>query len=111
MPQVVYLGDVSGEVELLAALGNGTLDAVARGEVGNGEAARASGDRFVVAAVDSLAEYGGIALNASRHGDAGLHRREARLADGRAPDRLRGVASRPRRVPRAGGFVEPGVRK
>ena len=64
MPQVVYLGDVSGEVELLDALGNGTLDAVARGEVGNGEAARESGDRFVVTAVDSLAEYGGFALDA-----------------------------------------------
>ena len=64
MPQVIYLGDVSGEEELLAALGDGTIDAVARGEIGNGEAARASDDRFVVAAVDSLAEYGGFALDA-----------------------------------------------
>ncbi|MDE2875944.1 MAG: transporter substrate-binding domain-containing protein [Gemmatimonadota bacterium] len=64
MPQVVYLGDVSGEEELLAALRDGTIDAVARGEIGNGEAARASGTRFVVAAVDSLAEFGGFALDA-----------------------------------------------
>ena len=64
MPQVVYLGDVSGEEELLAALRDGTIDAVARGEIGNGEAARASSARFVVAAVDSLAEFGGFALDA-----------------------------------------------
>ena len=62
MPQVIYLGDESGDEELLAALRDGTIDAVARGEIGNGEAARASG--FVVAAVDSLAEYGGLALDA-----------------------------------------------
>ena len=64
MPQVVYLGDVSGETELLAALRKGTIDAVAQVEVGNGEAARASGGAFAVAAVDSLAEYGGFALDA-----------------------------------------------
>lgn len=64
MPQVVYLGDVSGEEELLAALREGVIDAVARGEIGNGEAARASGGSFVVAAVDSMAEYGGFALDA-----------------------------------------------
>ena len=61
MPQVVYLGDVSGDEELLAALRDGTIDAVAWGEIGSGEAARASG--FVVAEVDSLAEYGGFALD------------------------------------------------
>ena len=64
MPQVVHLGDVSGETELLAALGEGTIDAVARGAVGNGEAAHASGGAFVVAALDSLVEYGGFALDA-----------------------------------------------
>ena len=63
MPQVVYLGDMSGEEELLAALRDEAIDAVARGEVGNGEAARASGASFVVAAVDSLAEYGGFAID------------------------------------------------
>ena len=64
MPQVIYLGDVSGEEELLAGLRAGTIDAVARGEIGNGEAARTSDNGFVVAAVDSLAEYGGFALDA-----------------------------------------------
>ena len=64
MPQVVYLGDESGEEELLSALRDGSIDAVARGEIGNGEAARASGTSFAVAAVDSLAEYGGFTLDA-----------------------------------------------
>ncbi len=64
MPQVVYLGDVSGERELLAALRAGMIDAVAQVEVGNGEAARASEGAFAVAVVDSLAEYGGFALDA-----------------------------------------------
>ena len=69
MPQVIYLGDTSGEVELLAALREGMIDAVARGEIGNGEAAHASGGDLVVAALDSLAEYGGFTLDA---GDAEL---------------------------------------
>ena len=64
MPQVVYLGDVAGEQELLAALRDSIIDAVARGEIGNGEAARASGGSLAVVAVDSLAEYGGFALDA-----------------------------------------------
>ena len=64
MPQVVYLGDTSGEVELLEALREGTIHAVARGEIGNGEVAHVSGGRLVVAAVDSLAEYGGFTLDA-----------------------------------------------
>lgn len=64
MPQVVYLGDVSGEEELLSALRDDIIDAIARGEVGNGEAARTTDDRFVVAAVDTLEEYGGFALDA-----------------------------------------------
>ena len=64
MPQVVYLGDASGEVELLEALREGTIHAVARGEIGNGEVAHLSGGRLVVAAVDSLAEYGGFTLDA-----------------------------------------------
>ncbi|MDE2805390.1 MAG: transporter substrate-binding domain-containing protein [Gemmatimonadota bacterium] len=64
MPQVVHLGDTSGELELLEALHEGTIDAVARGEIGNGEAAHASGGGLVVAALDSLAEYGGFTLDA-----------------------------------------------
>lgn len=64
MPQVVYLGDALGESELLDALDAGVVDAVARGEVGNGEAARASGGKFVTTALDSAAEHGGFALDA-----------------------------------------------
>ena len=65
MPQIVYLGDALGESELLDALDTGTVDAVARGEVGNGEAARASGGKFVTTALDPAAEWGGFALDAS----------------------------------------------
>jgi len=62
MPQVVYLGDERGEEELLDALGGGAVDAVARGEIGNLDAAARHG--FAVAAVDSRAEYGGFTVNA-----------------------------------------------
>lgn len=64
MPQVVYLGDASGEGELLDALRDERIDAVARGEIGNREAAHASGGDLVVAALDSLVEYGGFTLDA-----------------------------------------------
>ena len=64
MPEVVYLGRELGEAELLDALRDGRIDAVARGEVGNGEAAHASGGAFAVTALDSLTEYGGFALDA-----------------------------------------------
>ncbi len=62
MPEVVYLGRDTGEAELLRALADGTIDAVARGEIGNGEAAHASSGAFVVAARDSLAELGGFTV-------------------------------------------------
>ena len=65
MPEVVYLGRETGEGELLRSLENGSIDAVARGEIGNGEAARASGGAFVVSVRDSLAEYGGFTVNAA----------------------------------------------
>lgn len=60
-PQVVYLGD---EQELLAALGDGGVDAVARGTIGNGDAALSSGGAFAIAARDSLVELGGFSLDA-----------------------------------------------
>ena len=63
-PQVVYLGDVSGEQELLDALGDGRIDAIARGTIGNGEAALDSGGRFALGARDSLVELGGFSLDA-----------------------------------------------
>ncbi len=62
MPQVVYLGDEAGEVELIDALSDGSVDAVARGEVGNSDAAHESGGVFVVTARDSRAEHGGFTL-------------------------------------------------
>ncbi|MDE0083596.1 MAG: transporter substrate-binding domain-containing protein [Gammaproteobacteria bacterium] len=64
MPQVVYLGDPTGDTEVFEALRGGTIDAVARGEIGNREASHATGEEFVVAALDSLAEFGGFALDA-----------------------------------------------
>ncbi len=61
MPQVVYMGDVSGEAELLEALRTGQIDAVARGEIGNLTAGQTSMDALVVSAVDtSSRERGGF---------------------------------------------------
>lgn len=62
MPQVVYLGDEAGESELLDALRAGYIDALARGEVGNRDAASASGGAFVVTALDNEIELGGFTL-------------------------------------------------
>lgn len=64
MPQVIYLGDALGEVELVDALRTGRIDAVARGEVGNRDAAHALGPDFAVTALDSQVEYGGFTLPA-----------------------------------------------
>jgi len=62
MPQVVYLGEETGEIELLEALAEGSSDAVARGEIGNRDAALASGAAFAVTALDTLIEWDGLAL-------------------------------------------------
>ncbi len=62
MPQVVYLGDETGEIELLDALASGRIDALARGEIGNRDAVHASGGAFVVAVLDAAVEYGGFTL-------------------------------------------------
>ena len=62
MPQVIYLGDVLGEAELLEALVAGRIDAIARGEVGSQDAAHASHGEFVVTAFDEQIEYGGFTL-------------------------------------------------
>ena len=84
MPRVVYLGAKLGETELLAALREGRVDAVARGEIGNRDAAHASGGAFAVTALDPEAEYGGFALAAR---DAALaaciSRKVEWLTDGR----------------------------
>ena len=68
MPQVIYLGDQLGEAELLSALGNGEIDAVARGEIGNSDAAAASAGRFAVTALDPQSEFGGFTVAAGRAG-------------------------------------------
>ena len=63
MPTVAYLGYDEGESALLEALRAGTIDAVARGEIGNRDAAEAEGGRFVVTAVDAAAEHGGFVMD------------------------------------------------
>ena len=61
-PQVVYLGYDRGEAELLEGLRDGVVDAVARGEIGNADAAGQSEGAFVVTARDAEAEYGGFTV-------------------------------------------------
>ena len=66
MPQVIYLdgpeGQEASELDLLAALRAGAIDAIARGEIGNRDAGFASGGEFVVTALDEAVERGGFAL-------------------------------------------------
>ncbi len=64
MPQVIYLGTQLGDVELLEALREGRIDAVARGEIGNRDFAHGEGGAFVVTALDPAVEYGGFSLSA-----------------------------------------------
>lgn len=64
MPQVVYLGESTGEAELLQALQNGDIDAIARGEIGNRDANSASDGAFAVTALDAAVEFGGFTLSA-----------------------------------------------
>ena len=61
MPQVVYRDD---EVKLLDALRSGDIDAIARGEIGNTDAARQSNGAFAVTALDPEIEYGGFTVAA-----------------------------------------------
>lgn len=53
-----------GRRGLFDALRDGRIDAVASGEIRGGEAAHTSGGAFVVAAQDSLVEFGGFTLDA-----------------------------------------------
>ncbi len=62
-PTVIYLGYEDGESELLDALRSGRIAAVARGEIGNRDAAKEERGRFVVTAVDVQAEYGGFTVD------------------------------------------------
>lgn len=61
MPQVIYLDD---ERQLLDALRNGDIDAIARGEIGNTDAANQSNGAFAVTALDPAIEYGGFTVAA-----------------------------------------------
>lgn len=63
MPQVIYLGDELGEIELLDALKSGDIDAIARGEIGNRDAEYSYGGAFAVTALDDKIEYGGFTLS------------------------------------------------
>ena len=60
LPQVVIH---TSEDQQLEALRNGDVTAVARGEIGNSDAAAASGGAFEVTALDPQAEYGGLAVD------------------------------------------------
>ncbi len=85
MPQIVYLGDETGETALFDALAEGRIDAIARGEIGNRETAHARGGEFVVTALDEAVEYGGFALAAEDAALAAcLDRMIDWLTDGRA---------------------------
>ena len=63
-PTVIYLGSELGEAELLTALADGTVDALARGEIGNQDAAGADGSVFAVTALDPQTETGGFTVAA-----------------------------------------------
>ena len=63
-PTVVYLGDHLGERELLDALENGEIDGIARGEIGNSDAANTSEGIFTVSLLDSESEWGGFTVSA-----------------------------------------------
>ena len=89
-PRVLYLGGGLGEAEpigeaaLIAALRAGRVDAIARGEIGNSDAAHASGGELAVAARDRRVEWGGMALAAhDAELTACLNERIDWLTDGR----------------------------
>ena len=64
MPQVIYLGDETGETALFDALRDGRIDAIARGVIGNRTAVQNSGNAFAVTALDPQIELGGFAVAA-----------------------------------------------
>ena len=69
MPTVAHLGE--DEEAYVAALAAGAIDAFARGEIGNRDAAAASGGALVVTALDPLVEHAGFTVAA---GDDALRR-------------------------------------
>ena len=66
-PEVVYLGDELGDPELLQALRDGKINALARGEIGNRDVVYSthSSASFVIAALDDEVEQGGFTLAAT----------------------------------------------
>ena len=62
-PQVVYLGVELGEVELIEALYAGDIDAIARGQIGNGLVAAAWAGELVISVLDESVEYGGFSTD------------------------------------------------
>ena len=70
LPQVVYFGgEGDQDAAQLDALAAGDIDAVARGEIGNRDAAAGAGRAFAVTALDPDVEWGGFTLAA---GEAAL---------------------------------------
>ena len=63
LPDVVYLGQLAGEQELLDALARGDVDAIARGTIGNTAAALDTDGQLVVTALDDAVEHGGFAID------------------------------------------------
>ena len=64
MPQVIYLGEETGESQLFDALAAGSIDAIARGEIGNRDAVQTFNNMFTVTALDEQVELGGFTLAA-----------------------------------------------
>ena len=63
MPQVVFMNYNTEESEMLDALRDGAIDAMARGEVGNRDASYESSGEFEVTALDEAIERGGFTLS------------------------------------------------
>jgi ABC-type amino acid transport substrate-binding protein len=64
-PEVVQSGGEVGETELLSALAEGRIDAIARGEVGNLDAVYNSSETFAITALDDRVETGGFTVAAT----------------------------------------------
>ena len=59
-PEIIYSTD---ELNLLAMVSDGSLDAAARGEIGNRDASYDSGGRLAIAILDPAKELGGFAVD------------------------------------------------